>query len=90
MKTLQEQYTKKEGKGSKDTFMKSARTQFPNIFNNLSNFDTATKVMKQKQIISEGGIGGVVTTPQLAGRGTDIKLSEEVKAEEKKLQKSRR
>ena len=63
MKTLQEQYNLiKEGKGNKDTFMKSARSQFPNIFNNLSNFDTATKVMKQKQIISEVGIGGVVTT----------------------------
>ena len=63
MKTLQEQYNLiKEGKGNKDTFMKSARSQFPNIFNNLSSFDTATKVMKQKQIISEVGIGGVVTT----------------------------
>jgi hypothetical protein len=63
MKTLQEQYNLiKEGKGSKDTFMKSARAQFPNIFNNLSNFDTAIKVMKKKQIISEVGIGGVVTT----------------------------
>ena len=63
MKTLQEQYNLiKEGKGNKDTFMKSARSQFPNIFNNLSSFDTATRVMKQKQIISEVGIGGVVTT----------------------------
>jgi len=63
MKTLQEQYNLiKEGKGSKDTFMKSARAQFPNIFNNLSNFDTTIKVMKKKQIISEVGIGGVVTT----------------------------
>ena len=54
MKTLQEQYNLiKEGKGNKNTFMKSARSQFPNLFNNLSTFDTAIKVMKQKQIISE-------------------------------------
>ena len=88
MKTLQEQYNLiKEGKGSKDTFMKSARTQFPNIFNNLSNFDTATKVMKQKQIISEGGIGGVVTTAVNPFINWNEFLSEEVKAEEKKTTK---
>ena len=62
MKTLQEQYNLlKEGKGRKDVFMKTARGQFPNLFNNLSNFDTAVKVLKQKSIISEGGIGGVAT-----------------------------
>jgi hypothetical protein len=88
MKTLQEQYNLiKEGKGSKDTFMKSARTQFPNIFNNLSNFDTATKVMKQKQIISEGGIGGVVTTAVNPFINWNEFLSEEVKAEEKNTTK---
>jgi len=88
MKKLQEQYNLiKEGKGSKDTFMKSARTQFPNIFNNLSNFDTATKVMKQKQIISEGGIGGVVTTAVNPFINWNEFLSEEVKAEEKKTTK---
>ena len=88
MKTLQEQYNLiKEGKGSKDTFMKSARTQFPNIFNNLSNFDIATKVMKQKQIISEGGIGGVVTTAVNPFINWNEFLSEEVKAEEKNTTK---
>jgi len=61
MKTLQEQYNLiKEGKGHKDVFMKSARMQFPNLFNNLTNFPTAVKVLKQKSILSEG-IGGVVT-----------------------------
>lgn len=85
MKTLQEQYNLiKEGKGNKDTFMKSARSQFPNIFNNLSNFDTATKVMKQKQIISEVGIGGVVTTAVNPFINWKEFLSEEAKAEEKK------
>ena len=85
MKTLQEQYNLiKEGKGNKDTFMKSARSQFPNIFNNLSSFDTATKVMKKKQIISEVGIGGVVTTAVNPFINWKEFLSEEAKAEEKK------
>ena len=88
MKTLQEQYNLiKEGKGNKDTFMKSARSQFPNIFNNLSSFDTATRVMKQKQIISEVGIGGVVTTAVNPFINWNEFLSEEVKAEEKKTTK---
>ena len=61
MKTLQEQFNLiKEGKGHKDVFMKSALRQFPNLFNNLTDFPTAVKVLKQKSIISEG-IGGVVT-----------------------------
>ncbi len=85
MKTLQEQYNLiKEGKGNKDTFMKSARAQFPNIFNNLSNFDTAIKVMKQKQIISEVGIGGVATGGSNPFINWEKFLSEEAKAEEKK------
>ena len=85
MKTLQEQYNLiKEGKGSKDTFMKSARAQFPNIFNNLSNFDTTIKVMKKKQIISEVGIGGVVTTSVNPFINWKEFLAEEAKAEEKK------
>ena len=61
MKTLQEQYNLiKEGKGHKDVFMKTALRQFPNLFNNLTNFPTAVKVLKQKSILSEG-VGGVVT-----------------------------
>ncbi len=61
MKTLQEQYNLiKEGKGHKDVFMKTALRQFPNLFNNLTSFPTAVKVLKQKSILSEG-IGGIVT-----------------------------
>ena len=45
MKTLQEQYNLiKEGKGHKDVFMKTALRQFPNLFNNLTDFPTAVKV----------------------------------------------
>jgi len=61
MKTLQEQYNLiKEGKGHKDVFMKTALRQFPNLFNNLTDFSTAVRVLKQKSILTEG-IGGVVT-----------------------------
>ena len=90
MKTLQEQYNLiKEGKGNKDIFMKSARSQFPNIFNNLSSFDTATRVMKQKQIISEVGIGGVVTTVTVNPfiNWNEFLSEEAIKAEEKKTTK---
>ena len=60
--TLQEQYNLlNEGKGNKNAFMKSALKQFPNLFNNFTEFDTAVSVLKQKQIISEG-VGGVVTS----------------------------
>ena len=84
MKTLQEQYNLiKEGKGNKNTFMKSARAQFPNIFNNLSTFDTAIKVMKQKQIISEA-VGGVATGNANPFINWEKFLAEEAKAEEKK------
>jgi len=85
MKTLQEQYNLiKEGKGNKNTFMKSARSQFPNLFNNLSNFDTTIRVMKQKQIISEVGIGGVATGGVNPYINWEKFLAEEAKAEEKK------
>ena len=84
MKTLQEQYNLiKEGKGHKDVFMKSALRQFPNLFNNLTNFHTAVKVLKQKSILSEG-IGGVVTQSTANPFANwDKFLAEEAKAVEK-------
>jgi len=84
MKTLQEQYNLiKEGKGHKDVFMKSALRQFPNLFNNLTDFPTAVRVLKQKSILSEG-IGGVVTqnTANPFANWANF-LAEEVKAVEK-------
>ena len=84
MKTLQEQYILiKEGKGHKDVFMKSARRYFPNLFNNLTDFSTAVKVLKQKSILSEG-IGGIVTqkTANPFANWENF-LAEEVKAVEK-------
>lgn len=86
MKTLQEHYNAiKSGKGNKAQFLKQARQLFPQYFNQYSDFDTATNVLRSKQIISETA-GGVVS------KGFDIFdwkkiLAEEAKAEEKKVSK---
>lgn len=82
--TLQEQYNLlKEGKGDKNTFMKSVRRLFPNLVNNTTPYDSAVTILKHKQIISEG-IGGVVTTPANPFANWAQFLNEEAKAEEKK------
>ena len=61
MKTLQEHYTAiKNGQGNKAQFLKHARTLFPEYFNQYTDFDTATNVLKSKQIINEAA-GGVVS-----------------------------
>jgi hypothetical protein len=86
MATLQEQYNSiKSGNGNKDQFLKQARSLFPQYFNQYTDFNTATNVLKSKQIISEIA-GGVVS------KGFDIYnwkkiLAEEVKAEEKETSK---
>ena len=82
--TLQEQYNLlQEGKGNKDTFMKSVRRLFPNLVNNTTPYDSAVTILKHKQIISES-IGGVVTTPSNPFANWAQFLNEEAKAEEKK------
>ena len=84
--TLQEHYSAiKSGKGNKDQFLKQARNLFPEYFNQYTDFDTATNVLKSKQIISEAA-GGVVA------KGFDIYdwkkiLAEETKATEKETSK---
>lgn len=84
--TLQQHFNLiKEGKGNKIQFLKQARSLFPEYFNQYTDFDTATNVLKSKQIISEAA-GGVVA------KGFDIFdwkkiLAEEVKAEEKETSK---
>jgi len=87
MKTLQEHYNAiQNGKGNKIQFLKQARQLFPQYINQYSDFDTATRVLKSKQVISEANAGGVVS------KGFDIFdwkkiLAEEVKAEEKEPSK---
>ena len=91
MKTLQEQYNLlNEGKGHKNVFMKSARNLFPDLFNNFTNYNTAVKVLKDKNIISEA-VGGVVTggntSPnwfKVFDKNMNVISEEEAKAIEKK------
>ena len=88
MKTLQEQYNLlKEGKGHKDVFMKSARRLFPEYVTNFATYQEATKILKQKSILSEA-VGGVVTQKSANPYINWEKfLNEEAKAEEKKTTK---
>jgi hypothetical protein len=59
--TLQERYNLiKEGKDSKDVFLKESKSLFPNLIRNAANFKEAITILKQKSIISEG-IGGVIS-----------------------------
>ena len=54
MKTLTEQYRLiKEDKGHKGVFLKEAKRQFPNLIKNNATFNEASKILKQKNIISE-------------------------------------
>ena len=95
MKTLQEQYNLlNEGKGHKNVFMKSARSLFPDLFNNFTNYSTAIKVLKDKNILSEA-VGGVVTggntSPnwfKVFDKNMEVISEEEAKAIEKKTIKS--
>ena len=59
--TLQEQYNLiKEGKGHKDVFLKTAKSQFPNIVPNSATFEQTSALLKQRSVISEA-IWGVTT-----------------------------
>jgi hypothetical protein len=60
-KTLQQQYALiKEGKGSKDDFLKSARRVFPEFITSLTDYKSAVNILKGKSILSEN-VGGIVT-----------------------------
>jgi len=60
-KTLQQQFNLiKEGKGSKDDFLKSARRVFPEFITSLTNYNDAITILKGKSILNEG-VGGVAT-----------------------------
>ncbi len=100
MKTLTEQYRLiKKDKGHKGVFLKEAKRQFPNLITNSATFNEASKILKQKNIISENFVG----TPMVGNPFGDRKkesyekafenfLAEaeakaEAKAEEKKVSK---
>ena len=60
-KTLQQQFNLiKEGKGSKDDFLKSARRVFPEFIAPLTDYNTAVTILRSKSILNEG-VGGVAT-----------------------------
>lgn len=97
MKTLQEQYNSiKEGKGSKEIFLKEAKAKFPNMITNAATFSETTKILKNRSVISEN-IGGVVSleaVTKMEGRKKESYetafenfLAEEAKAVEKKTTK---
>ena len=84
--TLQQHFNLiKEGKGNKAQFLKQARLLFPEYINQYSDFDSAARVLKSKQIINEA-VGGVVSKGFNIWDWKKI-LAEEVKAEEKKTSK---
>ena len=95
MKTLSNQYKLiKEGKGSKDGFLRNAKRQFPNHVPNHATYNQATKILKQKGIISENFVGtqmiGGYAKPEKQGyeKAFENFLKEaEAKAEEKKVTK---
>ncbi len=61
MKSLQNQYfLVKEGKISKEHFLKQARTLFPQYVNQYSTFDNTVNTLKKKSVLSES-LGVVVT-----------------------------
>mgnify|MGYP001158158030 CR=1 FL=1 len=95
MKTLSNQYKLiKEGKGSKDGFLRNAKRQFPNHVPNHATYNQAAKILKQKGIISENFVGsqmiGGYAKQEKQGyeKAFENFLKEaEAKAEEKKVTK---
>ena len=85
MKTLQELYNLiNEGKGHKEVFLKSAKGLFPDLILNHFGYGVTTQILKQKGIISENRIGGLVSRPAIDPFNKFNQfLSEEAKAVEK-------
>ena len=97
MKTLQEQYNLiQEGKGSKNIFLKEAKSKFPNMITNAATFEETATILKNRNVISEA-LGGVIdlqsTIPLESNTKEDFEvayanfLAEEAKVEEKKATK---
>ena len=88
MKTLQEQYNSiQKGKGHKGVFLKEAKRLFPNIVPNTAGFDQATKLLKQRSIISENVFPLMPSAQLNPFTNFDKFVNEEVKATEKKTSK---
>lgn len=93
MKTLQEQYNLiKEGQGNKNVFLKQALRQFPQYVSNITSFDNAVGILKQKQVLSENFIAlepiqSNTTKKENFETAFANYLAEEAKAVEKKVSK---
>jgi hypothetical protein len=58
MKTLQTQYNLiKEGKGSKHIFLKEAKSLYPDMITNFSDFEQTEKILKNRGVINENFVG---------------------------------
>tara|TARA_R110001606_G_scaffold316058_1_gene462926 strand:+ start:2011 stop:2634 length:624 start_codon:yes stop_codon:yes gene_type:complete len=95
-KTLQEQYNLiKEGKGNKEVFVKSAKTQFPSIIRNAATLNETVSSLKRNHIISENVLGaGMISSQNSTSTdwfeifNTNLEtIAEEAKAVEKKATK---
>ena len=57
-KTLQDQYLLiKEGKGHKGVFLTEAKRQFPNLIPVNADVELTTRILKDKNVISENIVG---------------------------------
>ena len=69
MKTLQEQFNLiNEGKGHKDVFLKEARSKYPDMVTNSATFDEATKILKNRGVISEMMVVGTPAVTPIESR----------------------
>ena len=94
-KTLTEQYRLiKEDKGHKGVFLKEAKKQFPNLIRQGATYNEASKILKQRNIISENFVGIPMVGNPLERKKEGYEnafenfiAEAEVKAEEKKVSK---
>ena len=94
-KTLTEQYRLiKEDKGHKGVFLKEAKKQFPNLIRQGATYNEASKILKQRNIISENFVGTPMVGNPLERKKEGYEnafenfiAEAEVKAEEKKVSK---
>lgn len=94
-KTLTEQYRLiKEDKGHKGVFLKEAKKQFPNLIRPGATYNEASKILKQRNIISENFVGIPMVGNPLERKKEGYEnafenfiAEAEVKAEEKKVSK---
>ncbi len=94
-KTLTEQYRLiKEDKGHKGVFLKEAKKQFPNLIRQGATYNEASKILKQRNIISENFVGIPMVGNPLERKKEGFEnafenfiAEAEVKAEEKKVSK---